>query len=248
MKINKIKPSPYTQYSEKVIDIFDVFDRLRYRVYLNANDLIEDEKYDVVYQITVVDLFTADGEPIEILTIPEYGKPDITDYNEAIKLFTKYVQLYENLIRAETRDCQSIEVFKEKFEYEVTCPECCDTCKFAKYPHYNHNRCYNPLANLECTNPKNQFTYNEEETCHEYCHEHQIPHHDNKPIHKEHINYIFKINPKVARYGHCKNYEKREHSEDDKHKHKPHHLEPPWVRPYHDMHHCKNHDCCNKDC
>lgn len=159
MKTDKLKPnyrSVYTRDSLKAVDIFDAFQNLRYKVILTSYD-ISNEFYSTIFEIEVLNCF-ATSEPLIIVSRPADNEDPIVDYDYALKLFNSYVEQYKNLVKAETRDIQDIEVYKEKIGYELTCPKCCETCKWIKHHTIDRSsKYYNPFARLQCTNPANQF-------------------------------------------------------------------------------------------
>lgn len=241
MKTDKIKPnykSVYTRDSLKAVDIFDAFHKLRYKIILTSYD-ISNDFYSTIYEIEVLNCFTA-PEPLIIVSRPEDNEEPISDYGYALKLFNQYVDEYTSLVKAETRDYQDIEIYKDKFGYEETCPKCCETCKWVKRRDQKFPKHYNPLTRLECMNPKNQIEFDQ-----------NIPQRDVPPFFPEkgpvrhHETHVILVAPKVKMFGCCKNYEKFEEYVDDyvnkqnpPYPCHPHPLDPPWVRPYNYPHHC----------
>lgn len=115
----------------KISEISDAFNQLKYKVIMSSFDIVDDGKYQLVYQIQVVNYFTG-PEPLIIFEAPDLDEPVITDLKVATKIYNDCVQNYTALVKAETRDLQDIDVYKEKIEYKEICPECCATCKWCK--------------------------------------------------------------------------------------------------------------------
>ena len=135
---------------------------------------ISDDAVGMLYEIVVTNYFTSpDKEPLVIMTVPEEGSSEtITDYDEAVGIYNDLVKKYAALVKAETRDMQDIDIFKEKIGYEITCPKCCATCKYCNVyvdkdrkiedrslPWRPKKRPFERTI-LECTNPKNTKEYN----------------------------------------------------------------------------------------
>lgn len=198
--IKKVYDSVYTRDSIKVIDIVDAFGKLRYKVSLLSYDIYNDI-YGVIYSVQVTNCFTA-PDPLIIVTIPEEGKPPLTDYNIALKIFNECVENYTSLVKAETRDFQDIDVFKTRIDYKVTCPECCETCKFSQHNKHPRNFVFAVDNGLKCVNPKVATEYDfdmPKGLPHTDCHNKYANHHLDKLI----------VNPRVEPFGLCKHYEKR---------------------------------------
>ena len=92
---------------------------------------IFNEYYSTIYEIEVINCFTT-SEPLIIVSRPSDDEEPIVDYGRAINMFNEYVEIYKTLVKAETRGLQDIEIYKDKFGYEETCPACCETCKWVK--------------------------------------------------------------------------------------------------------------------
>lgn len=197
--INKECKSVYTRDSIKVVDIIDAFGKVRYKVSLTSFDIYNDI-YGVIYQVQVTNYFSA-PEPLVILVLPEDGKPPLTDYGVALKMFNECVENYKQLVKAETRDFQDIDVFKERINYKVTCPECCETCKFSKHHHTPGNFVFSVDKRLECTNPKvhNEYQFDIPKN---------VPYTlGNNKYSYHHVNSLI-LHPHVEPFGICKHYEK----------------------------------------
>jgi len=79
--------------------------------------------------VQVVNYFTG-PEPLIIFERPDVDEPQIRDINVALKIYNDCVKTYTDLVTAETRDYQDIDVYKSRIGYELTCPKCCATCKW----------------------------------------------------------------------------------------------------------------------
>lgn len=198
--------------SVKVIELKDAFDNLRYKIVLTSIDVPTtnvDTTVDEItsptgklYEIEVVNCFLAPN-PLVIAHKPD---PDekITSYEDAICIFKQYAFAYARLIQADTKDLQDISVYKDTIGYEMTCPECCGTCKFARVKKTRKDFVCGVTGRLECHNPKNMLTYdfNSEPMKHKPpispCGPHFSTPTDNKVV----------IHPNVKIFGKCSNYEK----------------------------------------
>lgn len=138
----------------KLAEITDPFGNLRYKVSLTSYDIIDDGKYSLCYQIQVINYFGI-PEPIIIVDRPEYDERPIHDYKYAISIYNEYVKSYSNLVKAENRDHQDIDVYKENIGYKKTLPECCSTCKWCRRRKLPYEYIYGVSDKLECTNPLN---------------------------------------------------------------------------------------------
>lgn len=225
----KRHPGPFkavhTQESMKVCDIRDAKNALRFKVCLDSFEQSDD--FDgLAYEIFVINYFTFD-EPTEISRIPEAGSTQrITDYYEALKIFDQQVRDFTALVKAETRDLQDIDVFKDKIEYELTCPKCCATCKWIQEDYLRKFWTDYKIASREpgfkerrlfrCTNPKCQGEFNftrdlktppyEDPMCHHEDERHGH-HHDEEHRGHHHHKPDIHLCPHVDIFGICKHYE-----------------------------------------
>ncbi len=198
--------------SVKVIELKDAFDNLRYKIVLTSIDVPMtgvDTSIDELtsptgklYEVEVVNCFLAPNP----LVIAHRPNPDekITSYEVAIDIFKQYAFAYARLIQADTKDLQDISVYKDTIGYEVTCPECCGTCKFARVKKTGKDFVCGVTGRLECHNPKNMLSYdfNTEPMKNKPpippCGPHFSTPVDNKVM----------IYPNVKIFGKCSNYEK----------------------------------------
>lgn len=215
MDFNMLKyQSVHVQENIKVTEIRDAVNHLRYKVTLESFH-ISDDAYGTLYKIQVINYFSA-PEPIVIYTRPNTSdvdpskrEPPITDYNKALEIYNLCVKNYTNIVKAETRDFQDIDVYKDKIDYHMTTAKCCGTCKWCREtPPYLDDYIYGETKKLECCNPLNitEFDFNLIEiNDHKRQHtRHMPPPHYHKPK-KE----CAEIYPNVEILGLCKNYESR---------------------------------------
>jgi len=145
----------------KVAEIYDALKNLRYKVALTSFDVVNDGKYQLAYEIQVVNCFYSQY-PIVILDKPEKGEADILDYDYALNFYKACVKNYSDLVRAEVRDFQDITIYKEIIGYEETCPKCCMTCKHCSYNEpKGDNYIHGVTWKFYCKNPENDNLYSE---------------------------------------------------------------------------------------
>ena len=201
--------SVHVQENVKVTDIKDALNRLKYKVTLTAYD-INDDAWGTIYQIQVINFFSA-PDPLIILTRPNNDEQPIDNYREALQIYNDCVKNYTNLVKAETRDFQDIDIYKTKIDYKITEAKCCGTCKWCQQRAQPKNDFIYGVSNkLECTNPLNETEY-KFDMIHtdKYGHIHQTHHFPRPPFfkspHEEHLG----LRPNVEILGLCKNYEPR---------------------------------------
>lgn len=208
-------PRPRTvtvEENNKVAEIKDAFKNLRFKVSLTSFDsyYFPGKK---CYQIQVLS-FNAYADPsytdpIIIVDRPTSCEPPIHDYDYALKLYDDYVRTYTQLIKAETKDFQDIELYKEQIGYKIIAPSCCLTCKWCKKHCFDIESKVGAFGRLECWNPKCCKAYNfDSEHRHQPFNEHC---HDPKcydPNYFERKHMIIDIHPNVDMFGICDNYEK----------------------------------------
>lgn len=184
--------------SVKVVELRDAFNNLRYKVVMSSIDVAPDPKYGKLYEIEVVNCFSA-PDPLVIVHRPEPEEAAINTAADAKKLFDSYVLAYENLIKAETKDFQDISTYKEGIGYELTKPACCATCKWSRLALTENDYIYGVSGRIECTNPENclDYDFNVEQSC---------KHHGDGTYHKPDAACKLVIYPNVHAFGKCKNY------------------------------------------
>ena len=198
---NPFYKSVYVKETCKIAEITDAFGQLRYKVEMTSFDIVDDGKYELVYQVQVVNYFYG-PEPLIIFEAPDVDQPPIKDINIANKIYADCVRNYTALVKAETRDFQDIDVYKERIEYRETCPECCATCRWCK----SGLKSIMLDRKLRCINPKNRLEYKNDTLPYEYQREHFENLHGHKVMPDDHS--VLDITPKVMPFGICKNYEK----------------------------------------
>lgn len=237
MKFHGKQQTVKIEESTKVAEIRDAFGNLKYTVSLNKYDTI-DSNYKYKYEVQVVNQFST-TEPLIILTIPEKGSDEVIfDYNIANEIYKDCIKQYTSLVKAETRDFQDIDIYKEQLNYHLTTPKCCKTCKWSRivpldknYPNGQKDFIFGITGKLKCTNPENQksFTSFNNFSPNYHCQfEHDsnyfqdnpvvnqrplspLPsHHTGAPYYKkEEINTLV-INPTVDDFGLCPKYVMKE--------------------------------------
>lgn len=190
----------------KVAEITDPFGNLRYKVALISYDDIDDGKYILKYRIEVINHF-GPQEPLIIVQRPEFDEDEIYDYNKAIELYYYYVKSYSNLVKAETKDHQCIDIYKDNIGYQTTIPKCCATCKWSRKRVIHKDFIYGVSGKLECVNPENCKKYNSTMLEPHYHHRHT---HDMMHGHcYRHDDYAHDIiYPTVDPFGQCDYYVK----------------------------------------
>lgn len=198
---NPFYKSVYVKETCKVAEISDAFGQLRYKVQMTSFDIVDDGKYELAYQVQVVNYFYG-PEPLIIFEAPDVDEPPIKDINVANKIYAECVKNYTMLVKAETRDFQDIDVYKERIQYRETCPECCATCRW----------CKSGLRNvvidrkLHCINPKNKIEFKTDIRPYDYRHNYIEDHYGHRVMPDDHAT--LDISPKVMPFGVCMNYEK----------------------------------------
>lgn len=190
----------------KVAEITDPYGNLRYKIALLSRDIIDDGKYIPSFSIQVINHFGV-PQPIIIVDRPDTsnGEADIYDYNYAISIYCHYVKSYTNLVKSESKDHQSIDIYKENVGYEKTTPKCCATCKWARKRLVHKDFIFGVSDKLECTNPENCYKYemnmHEAHTVHRYHHDERYGHHCRHDDFSHNTIY-----PMVDPFGVCENY------------------------------------------
>lgn len=156
----------HVRESTKITELCDALDNLRYKVILEPVQVLDaDDNLVTAYTVRVVSYFYGD-EGIQV--VPATGEPPIViyDYDEAFNLYNKYVIDYKALLKAQTRDIQDIDIYREKIDYEDTCPRCCATCKWCKRFNSPDDVIFGREGKFECWNPANErefdFDYKDE--------------------------------------------------------------------------------------
>ena len=193
----------YIKETIKVSEIYDIFNNLKYKVALTSADKIDDNKYKLSYEITIVNLFSTDN-PLIIDHFPHHDELPIYNYEEALKIYNKCIKRYSALVKAETKNIQDIDLFKESINYRIIQAKCCATCKFSKNLKNKHN-CQHIL---ECHNPKIQPDYAYDDLCpNEHDFEPQY-YRDYSPFRgKYQVDTKIFLHPKVDQFGICDFYE-----------------------------------------
>jgi hypothetical protein len=153
-----IKSNVDVKETVKVAEITDPYGNLRYKVALISRNDNSTGKYKLAYTIQVI-LYFGVPSPLTILERPEQTEAAIYDYNYAIKIYCDYVKSYTNLVKAETKDHQTIDIYKENIGYEKTNPKCCSTCKWSKRIVTKNDYVYGITGKLQCVNPINCKAY-----------------------------------------------------------------------------------------
>lgn len=202
---NRHKIIPYEYKNVQVhenfkrTDICDAFNNLKYQIQLSS--YVQSPDADGIFY--VIDVFNCmvDPEYNIIKEIPDPTDPcskPIHDYEKAISCYNQQVQFYTSLVKAETRDFQDIDIFKDKIDYKIADLSCCATCEFSKQ--IDHCHCFNEyhvdwrqhmhkeFKKLECWNKENSDEYNFDLKPYN-CHAHKLD-----------------IHPSVDEFGICKNF------------------------------------------
>lgn len=221
--INKFQQTSVKE-TNKIAEIRDCYNQLRYKVYLVGYKALTVQGYVTAYRIYVENCFYADG-PLTIVSVPESEDDLLTVLEEATRLYEMYKTNYVNLVRAETRDLQKIDVFKSKIGYKQQTFKCCATCKWCE----RHNAgsendkmlVLGDLRQLKCRNPE-IFGFDnhsvEERRNHRqpfHCnqsHGSSTHHHYNHFYHKPEFHTL-PVNPTVNMFGICDYYSDGEHPE-----------------------------------
>ena len=213
--------------TQKVTDIRDAFGNLRFKVTLTSAADQYNDVHRISYTVVVVNC-QWDGAELQILQKPEDGEPPMFDYSYALSFYNECVKKYSDLVKAEVKDFQDISIYKEKIGYEVTCPACCMTCKWASMNKTQTDFIFGVSRKMVCMNPDNCLEYlgrdpEEDKKNFMYFHrcfplspsnpdqccdiESQWQHHQHKfhGCQNEHIV----IRPKIEPLGVCKRYFKR---------------------------------------
>ena len=220
--------------STKVAEIHDVFGNLKYTISLNRYNTV-DSNYKYKYEVQVVNNFST-TEPLIILTIPEKGSDEVIfDYAIADNIYKDCIKQYTSLVKAETRDFQDIDIYKEQLDYEITCPKCCKTCKWSfivpldkEYPNGQKDFIFGITGKLKCLNPENQKTFTKFSNFYPDLHcqfEHDPTYFMNNPVvnqrplsplpehppyyKEEDVNKLI-VNPTVDEFGLCPKYVQKE--------------------------------------
>ena len=205
------QPTAYISTIGNMVEIRDAFRNLRYQVQLISQRLSNDRP-DIIYTIVVWNAFSA-ATPFRIKTI-EALSPTI-----AKCAFRECVVEYVSLVKAETRDFQDINVYKDRIQYGVTKPNCCATCKWC-VPEYGRPREYTfgIDGKLKCTNPKNQTNYDANariptrqpfnDDVSKFMRDRHLPE-PTPPHHMERVDLRISTCPNVDQFGLCPNYELR---------------------------------------
>lgn len=164
-------------------------------------------------------------EDVELVkTVPEDGTYT-RDYKKIEDAFNTCVQRYNSLVKAETQDFNTIDIYKDKIGYKKTQPDCCMFCEWSRMP--------TPLdmwhkcpgyPHLECHNPDNEFKFTymvddcpgfPNKNHHRYCPDswHKLPWMEEDPFKRkplrgdEVLNRIF---PHVDMFGVCNRFKRRD--------------------------------------
>ena len=151
--LNPYYKSVHVKETCKIAEITDAFGQLRYKVEMTSFDIVDDGKYELCYQVQVVNYFYG-PEPLIIFEAPEEDDPPIKDVKVATAIYEQCVKNYSSLVKAETRDFQDIDIYKEKIGYRETCPECCMTCKWCRADIHHI-----PAKKFHCSCPKNRAMF-----------------------------------------------------------------------------------------
>ena len=190
--------SVHTTETTKVSDIRDALNNLKYKVAMTSYD-VSDDAYGMIYEITVANYFSA-PDPLIILTIPERGSGQIiTDLHEAEKIYHDCVARYTALVKAETRDFQDIDIYKDSISYKVVTPKCCGTCHWCKQEKTRGDFLFNVTGKMKCTNPENQTAY-------DFTFGQPIQH---PPFYRQGEDQKLVLHPNVDVFGYCPKYETR---------------------------------------
>jgi hypothetical protein len=73
-------------------------------------------------------------------------------YEDAVKAFSKNVNAYTDIVKAETKNWQDISIYADKIGYKTINPDCCANCKYGELS--KDGRCMHERAKLVCTNSK----------------------------------------------------------------------------------------------
>lgn len=144
--------------TQKVTDIRDAFGNLRFKVAITCATDWYNDVHRVAYTVVVVNC-SYDGNMLQILQKPEDGEPPMFDYNQAICFYDDCVKKYSDLVKAEVKDFQDISIYKDKIGYEVTCPACCMTCKWASMNKTQKDFVFGVSQKMVCMNPDNCLDY-----------------------------------------------------------------------------------------
>lgn len=135
----------HVEETNKIAEIKDSFDRLRYKVILTTsiNELTQKNQY----QVEVLNCFSAE--------VPEqiYVQSGIVYYGFANELYESMVSNYKHLIKCEEKHLGDINLYKEKIDYKHV--ECCKNCEFAKTFQVYCDDKFHMHEIYECHNPKN---------------------------------------------------------------------------------------------
>lgn len=213
--------------TQKVTDIRDAFGNMRFKVALTCAETAYGGMHRMSYTVLVVNCSYDDNELV-ILQKPEDGEPPIFDYNYALRFYNECIKKYSDLVKAEVKDFQDISIYKDKIGYEVTCPECCMTCKWASMNKTQKDFMFGVSQKMVCMNEDNCLDYlgrDEEQDRHAFADFHrryplspsnpdQCCNIDSQWQHMHHRHYgsqneHFIIRPKIEPLGVCKNYCKR---------------------------------------
>jgi len=146
----------HVRESTKITELCDALNNLRYKIILEPIQVLDgDDNLVTAYTIKVISYFYGD-EGIQV--VPASGEPPIVifDYDEAFKRYTKYVIDYKALLKAQTRDIQDIDIYREKIDYQDTCPRCCATCRWCKRFKSKDDVIFGREGKFECWNPNNE--------------------------------------------------------------------------------------------
>lgn len=188
----------------KVSEIRDALNNLRYKVALMNYETYIGLDLKIAYKIQVVNCFYGE-EHLIILTVPEEGEAELTDYGKAVAIYQHYVKVYTSLVKAETRDLQDMDIYSIKVNYHHTCPKCCATCRWCKKRPMKKDFVFGVTGKLECHNPKNfaEFDYDLDRRS-----GHDVPGIWNHPKHyDDHVRTRIDMHPNVTAFGVCDNYE-----------------------------------------
>lgn len=200
----KLNSSTYVEEPEKVAEIRDSHNNLRYKVILRSRPEYLDELTNVTYSIIVINCYIDENETV-ILRLPRENEPKIRTYDYANAQYQDCIDKYRLLVQAETSDIYDMTLYSHKTGYKMTTPECCETCDWCKV-HRSHNEyIVGVTGKLECHNPINVEKYDfNRDHLHDYNHSHRTYCHAYDPRH--HAKDIYPI---VEPFGKCDNYKSR---------------------------------------
>ena len=209
--------------SEKLSEIRNHRGMLCYTVAMTTYDNFRLSRR--MYQIEVVSHYNY----IEPLIV--FHKDNILNYPEAEKVYNEIVDRYTYLTKAQNKDIEDIEIFKDKILYQQT--ECCLNCRFCRqikvpfkyvpsnkdhFPYDEEYYCRTPLdfeVRLECHHPE-IFRHNNDNLCNDECCDDlckklmdQSGHFDINYSYCNHKHHTINLHPEVKADCICKFYKKQ---------------------------------------